>query len=800
MEKTEITLEYTEQTPSFGKMLLPKKEPKKPFPWKTLLKGSGFCLVGLLWGRVELLGLLRPMGLAYLSAFFGEGGLFWAVWLSVGVGAFGQAPLKTGAGLAAALAIQITMGRFLLREEMGKKALLGTFASALAGIFFAISQQGLGFYFAIAAVEGALTLGISFLLQRSVVLLLKREKYLVFTREEILSLLLFLGGGLAGLASLQQPILRDTLLPAAAAFFLLFSAKQEGIGGGAAAGVFLGFLLFLSHGVELPLFVALSLGGMLAGCVKDLGRLASALAMVLAPCIFLFYIDMTLLEPIWMGGLITGAVLFSLFPKGLLERYSGIRETETPQDRYTKMKELTEEKLLSASAAFAELAKTFVKEGERKDKGEIGRMVDSIAGRVCRDCGLAHYCWEEDLYQTYSMTFLALSHCDSRGRFTQAELPESFRETCPHVEEFVETVNEVYERYRRDCLWLSRLTECRELVGQQLQAVGQIMQNLSGQMELHCIFLEGEERALQNALKKQGFRVKRVVVTEERNPREGGSRQVRISLSACGGKGICRDKLLPLVKKTLGCPMVLLEEGTCSVDGTARECTLHFREEPAFALTTATALAPAEEGKPTGDAAAFLETEQGNALLALSDGMGTGEGAAKESRIAIELLEQFTEAGFDRDLAVGMINSALLLRRGEETYATLDICHVNLFDGSAEFLKLGAVATYIWRGSRIISLRSVTLPAGILKQVSAEKNELRLKDGDMILMVTDGITDALGGEEQTGIWLKGKLNAFPMANPQDAADYILREAKKERQEDRRDDMTVLASRFWRKRA
>lgn len=51
MEKTEITLEYTEQTPHFGKMLLPKKEPKKPFPWKTLLQGGGFCLMGLVLGQ-----------------------------------------------------------------------------------------------------------------------------------------------------------------------------------------------------------------------------------------------------------------------------------------------------------------------------------------------------------------------------------------------------------------------------------------------------------------------------------------------------------------------------------------------------------------------------------------------------------------------------------------------------------------------------------------------------------------------------------------------------------------------------
>ena len=128
----------------------------------------------------------------------------------------------------------------------------------------------------------------------------------------------------------------------------------------------------------------------------------------------------------------------------------------------------------------------------------------------------------------------------------------------------------------------------------------------------------------------------------------------------------------------------------------------------------------------------------------------------------------------------------------------MDICHVNLFDGHAEFIKLGAAASFIWRQERIISLRSVTLPAGILKQVEPEKNEMLLKDGDMILMVTDGVTDALGGEAETGAWLKGKLSAFPMSNPQDAAEYILQEAKKERRDGRRDDMTVLAGRFWRK--
>ena len=99
MEKTEITLEYTEQMAPLGRMLLPKKSPKKPFPWNVLVREIGFCVMGFFWGRAEVLQLLHPMGLSYLSAFFGEGWLFWPVWLSVGAGALGNAPLKAGAGL-----------------------------------------------------------------------------------------------------------------------------------------------------------------------------------------------------------------------------------------------------------------------------------------------------------------------------------------------------------------------------------------------------------------------------------------------------------------------------------------------------------------------------------------------------------------------------------------------------------------------------------------------------------------------------------------------------------------------------
>lgn len=811
MEKTEITLEYLPEDTAFepegraplpfGKAILPKKAAveRPPRILRKLAAYGAFCLMGVLWGRLEVLQILHPMGMAYLSAFFGEGLLFWCVLPAVGIGGMFHAPLKTGAFLAAAAATQLTLGRFVRREEGGKKALLGAFSMGLAGIFFAISRSGLGFYFAVALVESALTLTVGFLAEKGVTLLLQRTACPVYTREETLSLLLLAGGALAGLASVEEPFLRDALLPCLSVFFLLLAARREGIGGGAAAGVFLGFLLFLCGAAGMSLFIALSLGGMLAGCFRELGRLASATAMIFAPVIFLFYIEPEQLQPIWMGGLIAGAAMFSLFPTVLLEKLAGgLWETESPADRYTKMKELAEEKLLGFSRAFETLSKTFVLEGERKDKGEISKLVDTIAGRVCQDCGMAHYCWEEELYRTYGMTFSALSYCDGRGQVGMEQMPEHFKKDCTRPAAFLKAVNEVYTGYRRDCLWTSRLTECRELVSEQLLAVGGILKDLSGEMEPDCIFLENMAETLTAVLRKNGFRPKKVLVTEEQN---GKGRRVRLTLGTCGGKGLCRSQVLPLIRKTMGCPMTLREDspGVCRCDAEEKNCILQFWEEPPFCLTMAAAISPAEEGMPVGDAAAFFDTEYGTALMALSDGMGTGEKAAKESQTAIELLEQFTQAGFGRELAVKMINSALLLRRGEESYATLDICGVDLYNGKAEFIKLGASASYISRGGRVISLRSASLPAGILKQVTLEKNEMQLKDGDMVFLVTDGVTDALDGEERTSAWLREKLAERPMANPQEAAEYILHAAKKERRDGRTDDMTVVAGRFWKKR-
>lgn len=788
MEKTEITLETREDEHKIS------YEPKKKtvVPWKQWSACAFFWGTGFLWARGELVQILHPMGMAYLSAYFGKGPMFWLMFTAAAAGMAGNgAAVKNIGVLLAAALIHLTLGRFAKEREIWKKALLGAFSMALGGAFYAVGTGGLRFYFVVAAVESLLVLGLSAVLQKGLTAWGQMTKG-PLSREESLAVFLILGGALAGTAHLGAPKAEEVLFPFLTAFFLLTAAWKEGPGAGAASGVLLGFFLLLSGGGDLALFTVLSLGGMLAGSVRELGRIPAALAFLLTAALLRFYVEQGFFRPVWLLWMAAGAAVFIVIPRRLLERGGGFRQEENSRDRYQQMLAMTEEKLHGFAMAFQGLSKLFSQK-EREEKKDVSSLVDTIAQRACKGCGMAEYCWQEEVYRTYGMTFGALSRCDSQGQIRMEDMPKWFLELCPRKEVFLGVLADTYGRYRHDLIWTERLQECRELVAQQLEAVGGILERLSGQAEPEAVFLEAETEELALACRKAGIPFQEARVVREKKT---GVLRAELLAGGCDRQGLCRERLLPVVRNVLGRSMIQEKEGVCRREKNGF-CRVVFAEEPAFHLTAASAFSSAGKEQPCGDASSCVVLENGLARMALSDGMGTGEKAAAESRTAVELLEQFAEAGFSGEMAVQMINSVLLLRGGEEAYATLDILSVDLYSGKSEFIKLGAAASYICRSGRVISVYTRSLPAGILRQVSIEKNDMLLKDGDMILMMTDGITDAMGGEQKTAQWLQEVFLPRGFANPQDAADFILRAAE-EACAGEKDDMTVQAGRFWKK--
>lgn len=759
---------------------------------RDIFRLISFNILGFFWARGEVLQIFNPLGISFLSLFFGEGIFFYTVLCSVAIGSFSIAPIKLGAMFSSALALEITLGKDLRPNDRGKKSLLSGFSMFLAGLFYAIASGGLTFYFVVAFIESFLVVTISYLAQKGISIFWSKEENYVLTKEEILGFLFLFSGAFVGISNIDKPLLSEALLSFLCIYFILISANSEGMSGGSCSGLILGFLLYLCNGVSSEVFVIFGVSGLLSGAVRELGKLPMAILSICLPLLLRLYQNRDLFTELWLQGWILGCIFFFFTPRKILSFFQGHSfMQENSKNTYIKKKKLLEEKLIGFSKAFYALGKTFKPEINHIEKKDIVRMVDKIAENTCNGCGVAHYCWEEDLYRSYGTTVNAISLCEENGKISLSDMPKEFQKSCVRGDIFVNEINKSYNSFRKDKVWLGRLEECRILVGNQMEAVGELLKELSGTIETPCTFLDSLSNSIKTRLLKDGVLVKDVQVLEEE---KDGRKRVELLVKSCGSNGDCQKKYINIIKECTGKQMILKEKDLCH-NLAKGECLLIYNEIPIFQLT-ATSISSSASGSTSGDTTGFLQTEDGVALMAISDGMGQGVLASNESLTAIELLEQFSEAGFSRELAVKMINSALLLRRQEESYATLDICAVDLFLGKAQFIKLGAVSSYVYRSERLFTITSHTLPAGILDNIEVIEKELTLKDNDIIIMVTDGITEAIGDDNTTGGWIKEKLQERPMGNPEDIAIWLMDCVKS--LGNNTDDMTITIGKFWKK--
>lgn len=194
----------------------------------------------------------------------------------------------------------------------------------------------------------------------------------------------------------------------------------------------------------------------------------------------------------------------------------------------------------------------------------------------------------------------------------------------------------------------------------------------------------------------------------------------------------------------------------------------------------------------SGDTTEFTKLKNGHILLGLSDGMGSGEKAAKSSKKVLQLLEKYLNAGLDKKVAIDLINSYMLLGENKDNYSTLDVMIFNPNDANMLHIKSGACPTYIKQGETINTITSKTLPVGATTNINVESYEKHLDRGDCFAMISDGILEANPSNQE---WIKDLLKSINTNKPQRIADIILQEAVDMNYGVANDDMTVIIAKI-----
>jgi stage II sporulation protein E len=221
--------------------------------------------------------------------------------------------------------------------------------------------------------------------------------------------------------------------------------------------------------------------------------------------------------------------------------------------------------------------------------------------------------------------------------------------------------------------------------------------------------------------------------------------------------------------------------------------TITFEERYLYELQSGYCQKPLSAKGFCGDSVCFVASQDGVKTAILSDGMGTGSRAAIDSSLTSSVIEKLICAGFSVSSAIKTVNSAMIMKSTDESISTADTVSVNLYTGTADFYKSGAAISFIRRGNEIFIIRQESLPLGIIRNISPAHSTVELSPGDIILLVSDGVTS-----EDCG-WINDELLSWSTNNMQDLASHICSLAVLRSDKHSRDDITAVALKISRSR-
>lgn len=142
----------------------------------------------------------------------------------------------------------------------------------------------------------------------------------------------------------------------------------------------------------------------------------------------------------------------------------------------------------------------------------------------------------------------------------------------------------------------------------------------------------------------------------------------------------------------------------------------------------------------SGDRGVCFHTEDGRIFAILCDGAGTGEGAAKESLLAVETLAQLIQSGMSPEIAMEFLNGMYILR-DTGGFSTMDVLELSLITGQGTLYKWGAAPSYIKSGNVVKKVGTAAPPPGlgVGNSFGAEVIRLSLWGGDVLVLVSDGV-------------------------------------------------------------
>ncbi len=550
-------------------------------------------------------------------------------------------------------------------------------------------------------------------------------------------------------------------------------------------GFFLALPPFLTAGLSLERFF---LYGVVVYLFAKSGRLASTCGL-LAVYFAYGYLDglydfpTALLVPSLLSILLP-CLLFLLLPTSLLRELENklvfYREKHLSRLAINRNRSAIGEKLFEISYVFREIENAFLSLGSGEAEESAKAYVRStLITEVCLRCPRYAQCEKSDFLS--GLDKLIDLGC-MKGKASLIDIPRSLADVCGNQNGLLYALNRQLVDYRTYMTEAENSASGRALLAGQAQGVSEILRGLALEQSEPLELYSDKERALGIALLRVGIVCSELLVY-------GEEENVTLSLVTFGNADV--KKIASVASHFFKTEMMISEKLHLSQD---KFCCI-LRKKPHFDAAFGVSTTKKRGESVSGDTHSVIRIDERKFMVALSDGMGSGEYAHKISESTISLLESFYRAKMPSPLVLSAVNTLMTFNK-EESFACVDIAIVDLDDGKADIVKIGSPLGFILSGNTVKVLEGGSLPMGILDALRPDTSSYLLQENDVLVFLSDGIADAFGSTTD----LYEVLRHVPVQNPQQLTDCLLERALSAYGGVAKDDMTAIAVRLFKPKA
>jgi stage II sporulation protein E len=352
--------------------------------------------------------------------------------------------------------------------------------------------------------------------------------------------------------------------------------------------------------------------------------------------------------------------------------------------------------------------------------------------------------------------------------------------TCHRGEEMLQAVNQLYQVSLQQMRLEQQKRFHQKFFVNQYKAAAGMIRDCMNQWE-NIDMPERFEQKLIKRAKQYGIEVEQFFLKSKTEPLE-----LYVLLRVRKGEKTAREiagVFSDILKKRLK-PQI-----RCKSAAGGHFVWMEFREESRFYVLSGGMRLTCDGEEDCGEQFTLGNIREDCFAAVICDGLGTGKLPGKESKKVIELLENLLENDIQEEIAIQMVRSSMFFSSFHERYVTMDCLLIDLYTGIGKIIKLGSAESFLIRNGTVEIITGNSPPVGVCLDSDSSFTRKKFDSGDMIVMVSDGVLDEMGGCRNFSVFLSNQQETCP----QILCDLIAQQMTK-----RRDDCTILVLGIWNK--